>query len=121
MCKLPLLHGFAMTSPLARGGLIDFRVRQIPKARYRRACKGTGVQHIGTDWQSVRNKRDSKAGDPALPHRITIWMSLHWVTHYFPALRISTVILHVFLYASSAPAFFHLSLRWYPHIPLAPE
>lgn len=57
MCKLPLLHGFAMTSPLARGGLIDFRVKQIPKARYRRACKGTGVQHIGTDWQSVRNKR----------------------------------------------------------------
>ena len=75
----------------------------------------------GAGKKSVPNRLDSKAGDPALPHRITIWMSLHWVTHYFPALRISTVILHVFLYASSAPAFFHLSLRWYPHIPLAPE
>ena len=83
MCKLPLLHGFAMTSPLARGGLIDFRVKQIPKARYRRACKGTGVQHIGTDWQSVRNKRDSKAGDPVSLHGSLCDPKKHFEYLYF--------------------------------------
>ena len=46
----------------------DFHVKWIGKAALCTFCKSTGDLHSGADRQSAGNERDSKAGDPALPH-----------------------------------------------------
>ena len=47
-------------------------VKWTCKARPCRTCKSIGDLQSGADFQSAGNKRDSKAGDPALPPRIAV-------------------------------------------------